>query len=56
MRAAVVAAVADVIEARHAVVVASHRFSVDNAGARAQPNQRLDDQRETLRQGSLALL
>jgi len=42
----VVAVVANEIERRHTIVVASHGLAVDNAGARAQPGQRFDDQRE----------
>jgi len=42
----VMAVVANEIERRHAVVIASDSFAVDNAGARAQACQRLDDQRE----------
>ena len=42
----VIAAVADALEARHTVVIAAHRLAVDDAGARAQPGQRRDDQRE----------
>ena len=30
----------------NAVVIAGNSFAVDNAGARAQPGQRFDDQRE----------
>src|SRR5260221_2530281 len=33
-------------EARHAVVAAAHRLAVDDAGARAQAGERLDDQPE----------
>jgi len=40
------ALVTDEIERRHAVVVASHGLAVDDAGARAQAGQCLDDQRE----------
>ena len=42
----VVAVVANEIERRHAVVVASNRLPIDDARARAQARQRLDDQRE----------
>jgi hypothetical protein len=45
-----VAAVADAIEARHAVVAAGYRLPIDNAGARVQTRQRLDDRREAPRQ------
>src|SRR5262249_31935895 len=44
--ALVSAVVADEIERRHALVVASNRLPIDDAGARAQACQRLDDQRE----------
>ena len=36
------------IERGHAVVIASDRFAVDIAGARAQAGQCLDDQREAM--------
>src|SRR5262245_62411823 len=42
----VMAVVANEIERRHAVVVASNRLPIDDAGARAQAGRRLDDQRE----------
>jgi len=42
----VMAVVADEIERGNAVVIASDRFTVDNAGARAQAGQCLDDERE----------
>src|SRR5215471_13211674 len=42
----VMAVVANEIERRHAVVVASNRLPIDDAGARAQAGQRLNDQRE----------
>jgi hypothetical protein len=42
------AAVANEVERGNAVVIASDRFAVDNAGARAQARQRLDDQREAM--------
>src|SRR5262249_12080928 len=48
-RAVVMAAVANEIERGNAVVVAGDSFAVDNAGARAQACQRLDDQREAVR-------
>jgi len=38
--------VTDEIERGHAVVIASHSFAIDDARARAQACQRLDDQRE----------
>ncbi len=41
-------AVADAVEARHAVVAAAHRLAVDDARARAQAGQGLDDQREAV--------
>src|SRR5215813_4608658 len=40
------ALVTDEIERGHAVVIAGDSFAVDDAGARAQACQRLDDQRE----------
>ena len=48
--AGVVAAVADAVEARHAILAAAHRLAVDDAGARAQAGERLHDQRETVGQ------
>src|SRR6516165_8583491 len=42
----VMASVADTVERGNAVVVASNRLPIDDAGARAQASQRLDDQRE----------
>ena len=45
-RAVIMAAVANEIERGHALVIAGDSFAVDNAGARAQARQRLDDQRE----------
>src|SRR5262249_26893116 len=44
--ALVSALVTDQIERRNAVVIAGDSFVVDNAGARAQASQCLDDQRE----------
>jgi len=44
----VMAPIADAIEARDPVVTASHRLAVDDAGARAQSGEGLDDERETL--------
>jgi len=38
--------VPDELERGNAVVIASHRFAIDDAGARAQARQRLDDQRK----------
>ncbi len=46
--AGVVAAVAQPVEVRHAVVVAAHRLAVEDAGSRAQAGERLDDQREAV--------
>jgi hypothetical protein len=40
----------DELERGHAVVIASHSFAIDDAGARAQACQRLDDQREATRE------
>src|SRR5262249_62011217 len=40
------ALVTDEIERSNAVVIAGDRFAIDDAGARAQACQRLDDQRE----------
>jgi len=42
--------VADEIERRNTAIVACHRFPVDDAGPRAQPGERLDDQREAVGQ------
>jgi hypothetical protein len=42
------AAVADTIERSDAVVITGDCFPVDDAGARAQAGQRLDNQRETI--------
>jgi hypothetical protein len=39
-------AVANAIEARHAVVVTGNRLAIDDARERAQAGQRIDDQRE----------
>jgi hypothetical protein len=47
-RLAVIPSVADTVERRDAVVVAGDRLAVDDAGARAQTSQRLDDQRGAL--------
>jgi hypothetical protein len=38
----------DELERGHPVVVASHRFAIDDARARAQARQRFDDQREAV--------
>jgi hypothetical protein len=43
---AVMLAVGDTLERCEPVVIASNRFTIDDAGARAQPGQRIDDQRE----------
>jgi hypothetical protein len=43
-------AVADTVEARHAIIAAGDRLAVDGAGAGAQPGQRLGDQREAVHQ------
>jgi hypothetical protein len=42
------ALVTDEIERGNAVVIASHSFAIDNAGARAQPGERINDQREAM--------
>src|SRR5215510_1429535 len=42
------AAVANEIERGNAVVIAGDSFAVDDAGARAQAGQRLNDQREAV--------
>ena len=42
--------VANAIEQRDAVVITGNRLPVDDARARAQPGQRLDDQREAISQ------
>jgi hypothetical protein len=41
-------AVANAIEQSDAVVITGDRLAVDDAGARAQAGQRLDDQREAI--------
>jgi hypothetical protein len=43
-----VEAVTDEIERGNAVVIAGDGFAIDDAGARAQACQRLDDQREAM--------
>ena len=48
--ALVVPAIADAIEARDAVVAAGDRLAVEDAGARAQAGEALDDEREALGQ------
>src|SRR5262249_52898732 len=47
-RAVIMAAVANEVERGNAVVIASDSLAVDDAGARAQACQRLDDQREAV--------
>ena len=42
-RAAVMAAITDVIEAHHAVAVTDHRLAIDDAGRRAQTRERFDN-------------
>ena len=42
------AAVANEIERGNAVVIAGDGFAVDNAGARAQPGERINDEREAV--------
>jgi hypothetical protein len=42
--------IADAVEARDPVIAARHRLAVDDAGARAQPGEGLDDEREAPRQ------
>ena len=44
--ALVSALVTDEIERSHAVVIAGDSLSIDDAGARAQPGERINDQRE----------
>ena len=44
--APVSALVPDEIERGNAVLVASNRLAIDDAGARAQPRERINDQRE----------
>src|SRR6516165_6248289 len=41
-------AIADAVEARDPVLAASDRLAVEDAGARAQPGERLDDEREAV--------
>ena len=43
-------AVADTFERRDPVVIARDGFPIDDARARAQPGERLDDQREAVGQ------
>ena len=47
-RAVIMAAVANEIERGNAFVIAGNGLAVDDAGARAQARQRLDDQREAM--------
>src|SRR6516164_7753030 len=47
-RAVIMAAVANEIERGNAVVIAGDSFAVDDAGARAQPGERINDQREAV--------
>src|SRR5262245_11725313 len=47
-RAVIMAAVANEVERGNAVVIASDSLAVDDAGARAQACERLDDQREAV--------
>ena len=42
--------IADAVEARDSVIAARHRLAVDDAGARAQLGEGLDDERETVGQ------
>src|SRR5262249_15130230 len=42
--------IADAVEVRHPVVVTGDRLTVDDTGARAQAEQRLDDKRKALGQ------
>jgi hypothetical protein len=42
--------VTDEIERGNAVVIAGNSFAVDDAGARAQAGERLDDEREPVGQ------
>jgi hypothetical protein len=44
----IVAAMANEIEQSHALLIASDSFAIDNARARAQASQRIDDQREAI--------
>src|SRR5262249_1557314 len=46
--ALVSAVVTDEIEGGHAVVITGDSFAVDDAGARAQPGERVNDQREAV--------
>jgi hypothetical protein len=45
-----VPAIADAVEARDPILAARHRLAVDDAGARAQAGEGLDDEREALGQ------
>jgi len=44
------AAVANAVEQSDAVFITGNRLAVDNAGARAEARQRLDDQGKTVRE------
>src|SRR6516225_9574457 len=48
--ARVMVSIADAVEARDPVLSARHRLAVDDAGARAQLGECLDDERETVGQ------
>ena len=48
--ARIVPPIADAVEARDPVLAARHRLAVDDAGARAQLGERLDDEREAVGQ------
>jgi len=45
-RAVIMAAVANEIKRGNSVVIAGYSFAIDDAGARAQPGERINDQRE----------
>src|SRR5262245_22813183 len=47
-RSVIVVAIANEIEGGDAVIITGDRFPIDNAGARAQASQRLDDQRKAV--------
>src|SRR5262249_56978541 len=49
-RAVIMAAVANEIERGNAVVIAGDSFAVDDAGAQAQPEERINDQRKAVGQ------
>jgi hypothetical protein len=50
-----VAAIANTIEQSEAVVITDYRLPVDDAGTRADADQALDDQRETIGLNSPAM-